>query len=404
MNHAFCQSKDDSLITVADNFYNQKDFPKAAINFERAAEVTEFNVTKSTYYFYTAAAFVHAGDIENSFRCLHIAIDKYGFNDDLSLKDTRDFDPLHSDKRWDPLIKSIKVAHTNDPLKARFYDSDVKLFWKAYDLVQRDTANAYKIYKQQYVNKGSNAFLDYYVSKIYSLNSFTIVHKEKKKFYSSIRPNTLQALKYKSDYVKSFVALKGLYPQASFPNVYFVIGKLNSAGTSTSNGLILGIDQMCRTNTTDVSEFKPTQLHYLAGFDNLPYTVAHELIHFQQNDMASDTTLLREAILEGMADFIGELISGKGANSRLAVLAKGHERKIWEDFKKDMYFNRKRDWIANGDQETPEKPADLGYWVGYRICKAYYEEQKDKKQAIYDMLHVQDYRKFLELSKLDQKL
>ncbi|SDE42752.1 hypothetical protein SAMN04487996_10517 [Dyadobacter soli] len=45
--------------------------------------------------------------------------------------------------------------------------------------------------------------------------------------------------------------------------------------------------------------------------------------------MNSDTTLLSHPIKEGMADFIGELISGKTANQRLHIWAVGNEQKVW---------------------------------------------------------------------------
>ena len=69
-----------------------------------------------------------------------------------------------------------------------------------------------------------------------------------------------------------------------------------------------------------------------------------------------------------------------------------------------MFLNKASNWIANSAQETADKPADLGYWVGYMICKAYYEEMADKKQAVYDILHITDYRQFLEKSRLDEKI
>lgn len=394
----------DSLLTVAKGYYGGNNFQKAGPAFEKVAEEATLPLAKNTFYFYAAAAFAHAHDNENSFRCLDIAINKYAFNDDVTLKTADDFNDLHADKRWETLLQKIPITYSTDPLKAHFFDSDVKLFWEAYDMAQNDTAHAYQIYEKEYIGKGSTGLQGYYMYKIYNLNSFIAVHAKKHKFYNSIRKNTFSALQYQDQFRKSYVALKEIYPQAIFPNVYFVIGKLNSAGMSDSNGLVLGIDQMCRTASTDVSEIEPSEMHMINGFDILPYTVAHELIHFQQNNMASDTTLLKEAIIEGMADFIGELISGKTANERLAVFAKGRERKIWADFKKEMYLNRKQNWIANADQETADRPADLSYWVGYQICKAYYDEQPDKKKAIYDMLHIQDYRKFLEASKLDQKL
>ena len=198
--------------------------------------------------------------------------------------------------------------------------------------------------------------------------------------------------------------LKKIYPEAIFPNVYFVMGKFNSAGTSSSNGLILGIDMRCYSAAVDTSELGVWQKKNITTLAGLPYTVAHELIHFQQSTMASDTTLLRAALIEGMADFIGELISGKGTNERLKIYAQGKEKQIWKDFKKEMYLDRAYNWIANSDRETAEKPADLGYWVGYQICKAYYVNSKDKKQAIYDMLHIQDYKKFLEQSRFEEQM
>lgn len=120
--------------------------------------------------------------------------------------------------------------------------------------------------------------------------------------------------------------------------------------------------------------------------------------------MAGDTTLLCHTIQEGMADFIGQLISGKTANERLHTWAIGHEKVVWEDFKKEMFLDRYHNWISNNDQETADRPSDLGYWVGYQICKAYFDQATNKQKAISDMLNIQDYRAFLVESKVDEKL
>jgi hypothetical protein len=116
--------------------------------------------------------------------------------------------------------------------------------------------------------------------------------------------------------------------------------------------------------------------------------------------MASDTTLLVDAIKEGMADFIGERISGKSANQQLLIYAKGKEEEIWKDFNKELHLNRGYNWIGNGgvDKET-EKPADLGYWGGYQICKADYSNAKNRKQAIAEMFRISNYKQFLIDSK-----
>ena len=224
------------------------------------------------------------------------------------------------------------------------------------------------------------------------------------RFYASIRPNTLEVEEQKKQMLDSFVKFNELYPAAKFPNVYFVIGSFTSGGTSTPNGLIIGLDQNCRTANIPTTELTHWQTNNFTDLNALPHTVAHELIHFQQNQLAQDTTLLRAALVEGMADFLGELISGKTANPRLAIYAKGREKQIWADFKKEMYLNRASNWIANSSQETADKPADLGYWVGYVICKAYYEKAVDKKQAVYDILHINNYRQFLEKSNVEEMI
>jgi hypothetical protein len=105
-----------------------------------------------------------------------------------------------------------------------------------------------------------------------------------------------------------------------------------------------------------------------------------------------------------MADFFGELISGKTSNERLHVWAKGKEMQVWEDFKKEMWLSRSRNWIANSNQETAGHPADLGYWIGYMICKAYYEKATDKKQAAWDILNIKDYKAFYEKSGVEEYL
>ncbi len=402
---SFAQPASDSLLQAGNIFYKQKDFAKAGSIWVKAAEAADNNITKNTIYYYVANAFAKANDSTSVLTYLNIAVKKHGFNDLAALNSDDSFDFMRKSPNWKKLIHLIKPTYSTNPLKAKFFDTDVRNFWAAYDVVLRDSIHASELYKKLYIDKGTNALQDYYVNKMGgNMIGFVYTHNKKKRFYASIRSNTLKTMNYNSQYQQCFVALKKLYPAALFPDVYFLIGKLNSAGTTTSNGLMLAVDQLCKTSTTDTSELESWEKHYLSPFSNLVPTVAHELIHFQQNGMAADTTLLKEAILEGMADFLGELISGKSSNERLKIFTKGKEKTIWADFKKEMFLDRKQNWIANGDQETADKPADLGYWVGYRICKAYYNNAADKKKAVHDMLNIQDYKKFLADSKVEEEM
>lgn len=402
-NLSFSQTAVDSLLKLGNSFYKKHDFVKAAQTWEKAAQLTETKLAKNTNYSYAASAYASAKDSINSFKCLDIAITQLGFNDLPALKNDDSYLFMKESSRWKKLLAYIKPTYTSNPKAVTIVDRDVINFWKAYDAVQKNPTVAEKTYMNDYINKGTMALQFYYLNKIDNIKNFVYIHNLKKKYYASIRANTFKAAQLKSVYQKAFVNLKNLYSEAIFPPVYFVIGKLNSAGTISSDGLILAIDQACMSATADTSELNTWEKQNISTFKNLPYTVAHELIHYEQNGMASDTTLLAAALKEGMADFIGELISGKSANERLLIFAKGKEKSIWLGFKKEMFLDRAHNWIANSEQETADKPADLGYWVGYQICKAYYEQAKDKKKAIYDMLHIQDYKKFLEQSKVDEK-
>ncbi|MGZ3929716.1 MAG: gliding motility protein GldB-related protein, partial [Mucilaginibacter sp.] len=204
--------------------------------------------------------------------------------------------------------------------------------------------------------------------------------------------------KQKPQMLENFVKLKSLYPNAVFPNIYFVIGCFTSAGTTSDNGLLIGVDQAARTPEIPTDELNLWQRNNFSDIKHLPNLIAHELVHFNQNGIADDTTLLHAVLIEGMADFIGEKISGRNANERLHIWAKGKERKVWADFEKEMYLDRGYNWIGNSSQETADKPADLGYWVGYQICKAYYDNSLDKNKAISDMLNIKNCKEFYEKS------
>ncbi len=403
-NAAFSQSNVDSLMKLGNKFYKQKEFYKAAPIWEQGATITENKLLKNTHYSYAASAYASAKDSINSFKCLELAVYKYGFNDLPALQNDDSYEFMQKSKRWKTILEAIKPTYTTDPNQVKIIDTDVQNFWAAYDIAEKtpsDTLRTEKIYTENYINKGTMALQFYYLSKIRTVKNFIARHSLRKKYYKSIRKSTLKATELKAVYKKSFVNLKKIYPQAKFPPIYFVIGKLNSAGTVSSEGLILGIDQACMSEKADTTELSKWEKANISTFKNLPHTVAHELIHFQQDGMAKDTTLLKAAIEEGMADFIGELISGKSANESLLKYGKGKEKTIWADFKKEMFLNRGHLWIANGEQN--DKPSDLGYWVGYQVCKAFYEQAKDKKKAIYEMLNIKDYKKFLEQSKLEEK-
>ncbi|MBC7808379.1 MAG: hypothetical protein H7145_19775 [Akkermansiaceae bacterium] len=59
-------------------------------------------------------------------------------------------------------------------------------------------------------------------------------------------------------------------------------------------------------------------------------------------------------------------------------------------------------WFYQGDR-AKDRPADLGYYIGYKICEAYYERAKDKNAAVRAMLETTDVAAFLKASGYAEK-
>ena len=392
----------NNLSRKADSLYKAQNYAQAGPNYVQAATNAEYDAVKKNDYYNAACCYALAGKTDSALLMLNTAI-KYGYTNIQHIKVDTDLDSLHPLKEWQTIINTpVPVKDTDNPYKAKLVTTDVQNFWKAYDLAQKDTARRYAIYKKYYLEPASPGMQDYFAYKVSSLANYVRGHDKKARFYASIRKNTEKVESQKKQIQQSFVNFKKIYGGARFPNMVFIIGNFTSGGTASDNGLLIGLDQAAGSPSVNVSELSLWERNNLTDIDALPYLMAHELIHYQQKGMGSDTSLLRAVMVEGMADFIGELISGKTANPRLHTWAKGREKQIWTDFKKDMYLNKASHWIANSDEETADKPADLGYWVGYYICKAYYQNSTDKKKAIDEMLHVKDYKQFYSLSKADE--
>ncbi|MFK8061445.1 MAG: DUF2268 domain-containing putative Zn-dependent protease [Polaribacter sp.] len=389
----------------ADHFYESKKYASATNKYLKLVEISDFKSQKMNFTYNAACCLALQKKVDSAFILLKKAI-KYGFTYKSHLKNDSDLKSLHSNKKWQKLLDEIPEATSlnSNPKKAKIVTNDIIHFWEAYDLAQKDSANAKSIYKKYYFDKSSAGMQDYMGAKVSSINYFVKHIKSHPKLYKTIRENTLKANEYKKDIQKSFKNFKKIYPKAKFPDVYFVMGAFTSGGTVSPAGLLIGINQMSDGENVNTQELDFGDKLLMNKSKYLPNVIAHELIHFQQDGMKKDTITLGYVIKEGMADFLCELISGETANRKIFNWAKGKEKQIWKDFKKDMYYDRYFNWIANYNTASEDSYPDLGYWIGYEICKSYYENKKDKKQAITEMLNIKDYKKFLKESKWELKV
>ena len=282
--------------------------------------------------------------------------------------------------------------------KNSIYTIDIENFYTSYDLAIKDTVNALKIFEENYFEKGTKGLNDFYKFKIKDKGKFVEKVLEGKAFYSSIRQELSKVNIYEDTIKNNFIKFNELYPKAKFGNLYFVVGRLNSNGTISKNGLIIGTELLSKTNENSNFWNKKLQ-NWVLEFNHIPITVFHEMIHFNQKGMKEENNLLSYSLREGSAEFLTELFTGKTDGNYSKFI--GRELIIWKDFKKEMNLNVFDSWR---DENEPLRPRNALYWTGYLICKSYYENSEDKKQAIYDILNIKNNSDFYIKSKVEEYL
>lgn len=178
------------------------------------------------------------------------------------------------------------------------------------------------------------------------------------------------------------------YPEASRPPISILVSRgkpVAIAGPGT--GVQVALEALC----------SETAARYLGADieDRFVYLIAHEYIHVQQAAEQPNPTVLERALQEGVADFLGELISGGISNVAVHRAARGRELEIEKNFAADL---DKTDLSAWFDNTTTEDVGQLGYWVGYRIAKAYYSNAAHPRAAIRELIRLTDAHNLLARS------
>ncbi len=258
---------------------------------------------------------------------------------------------------------SAQKKFSSLPLDPVFVTTDYDNFWKAFDELDSIKTNPFSKYLMD-ASDGLKPFVDYM-----NADSLYQTVLKRKNDYLKSRPvlKGIDGLKKKVQ--ASYSAMKYWYPRSTFPPVYFVVGRFTSGGTASPNGLVIGSEM----------------LENLEGLNGL---ISHELIHYQQS-VGGTNNLLKQTLIEGSADFIGELISGDHINMTAMNYGNKNEEALCKEFVSVMLKDDYQDWLY-GTSGKDDRAKDLGYWMGYKICEAYFNNQEDKLQAISDILNISD--------------
>jgi hypothetical protein len=181
-----------------------------------------------------------------------------------------------------------------------------------------------------------------------------------------------------------------VYPEAQFPPVTIVVGRGKPVGMTSVAGVQIGLEALC---AAEYSLSKNVENRFV-------HVIAHEYGHIQQLQVVANDehpTVLEAALAEGGGELTAELISGEIGYSQLAEWTQGREKDIETQFEADEDKTDLSKWFYNG-RGTADWPGDLGYWVGYRIVKTYYQHARDKRRAFREVLEVSDPKLFVQKS------
>lgn len=268
---------------------------------------------------------------------------------------------------------------------------DVPRFWEAFERL--DGLDAAEHFQRRYLDVGTPGVRAFIPERIVSAEYLVTAVRTRRAYYTSIRERSLAVLSQLGPRLDAMLArLPEVVPGAFAHDVYVVIGAMNSGGTlsrgEAGTFAIIGLEFFCAGPGAVTDDLNHWERAVIRTPDALPSIVAHELVHtLQPVPQNAEPTLLRHCLAEGAADYVGELVSGEVINPSLHEYGLAHEAALRIRFQRDVAAGVGPEaWLYQGDRAVDE-PADLGYFIGAQIMRAYHGRHRDSPDVIHDLLH-----------------
>jgi len=289
------------------------------------------------------------------------------------------------------VLTSLPSLADSRPGTPEIRTEDVELFYQTYDAAHGAPSAAEL--QRDYLDAASEGVRQFIPHRIVSAEALAKAVVERHSLYEKTRQCAAKLPDVRRRLSVALAKLAELLPDPRFPPVTILIGRGNSGGTVGTEGVLIGLETVCN------ADWMQENLE-----DRLVHLVAHEYVHVQQPIVSEDSdptdgthTVLQASLVEGVAEFVAELISGSTSNAHLQVWTRGRECEIADRFLRDRERTRLDNWLYNGPG-TPEQPGDLGYWVGYKIAGCYYAHAQDRKAALQDLITLSDPPEILQRS------
>lgn len=280
---------------------------------------------------------------------------------------------------------------TTDPDRVRLEVGDIR---RLAEVLRRIDAGAVKdtaaVIDRDYLANASAGFRVYAERYHVTGASITSALRAQPSFYSDLDALADSMLGQMEVLHSAFRKLLALFPDAAFPPIYFVVGDNGPGGMTRREGVMIATERF----TTRPADVVPLVLHELTHFEQAMV----QGVDVYQRIFGPNQTLLALALREGSADLLAELTTGRHISPAAQRYGLVHEHELWTKFREEMHRRDPGDWMFVRPS-NPEWPPDLGYWIGYRIAKSYYDRAEDKRQAVRAILALTDFEAFLHASR-----
>lgn len=270
--------------------------------------------------------------------------------------------------------------------------TDIKNFWQAYDkiLSTKDSAEQYRYLNSYFLENGSPGLKAIMSVRNYTATSYINAIHNYPKFWESIRSNTLKAETFAKEIEQDVLKIKQVFPKLKPATIYFTMGAFLTGGTTMDSMILIG-SEIALADENVVSSELPQSLEHLKTYfksnpiQQVAFSNTHELIHTQQKTTVCDN-LIGQSLMEGVAEFVAVTGTGKSSSLPAMEYGKKNQQAIRDAFSAQLFNSFTGYWLYSNADNPFENQRDLGYVVGYQICQAYYQKEKNKKAAIEKMI------------------
>ena len=284
---------------------------------------------------------------------------------------------------------------------------DIERFQRAHARIRRGASAISAM--EWYIGGGTDGLKAY--TKTYGLAAvdFAASLANYPKFYARLTDVRKRNRPYEADIARAAHRLRVLVPALPEVPIYFFVGVMGHGATvkevTTAPevqglGVLVPIENLSRSGETEIESAR------WASLDDLSQLTTHELAHVAQvqyQGLVRYRVIYRErargthlayAIREGGADFLSQLASGRLRARHRYLLER--EAELWREFSKLLYqpAGASRGWFSGSGEHPLDRPPQLGYAIGWSMCRLFYHRSSDKAVALREILSANELEDF----------